>query len=644
MKNKLAIFLLILSSQAFLAGEKTYAVINPSLTKNSMQFHPSKNKFKVKTIPREILIKFKSNSLLIKNQFSLKNKQHKIKNIFTLSGQKNIKEKNISKWHKISLPPNTTLEELSEIYKNCPEIELVEPNHIYDICSSPNDPYYNSSTSWGQSYRDMWGLHKIGLSHAWEIEKGNASIIVAVVDTGIDHTHPDITHNIWHNSGEIPDNGIDDDHNGYIDDTIGWNFTNNSNDPKDGQGHGSHIAGTIAGITNNATGISGISWNSQIMSVKGISDNGWGTAADLANSIKYAADNGANIINLSWGGIGTSWIIKEALDYAYSKGCIIVAAAGNSNQDVNTFFPANYEKAITVAATNFLDEKTFFSNYGTKIDVAAPGMDILSLKAEGTVTSGVVGTNYCRLSGTSMSAPHVCGIAALILSRHPDYTNEKIATLITCSADDLGEEGKDIYFGWGRINAYKALLASDGIFITDRDLTVIDTPGDKGKSITISWPKNSYSEIEGYKIYYSLTSFTDLSQATYYPSSPLNNPQATSAIITNLGSESCGYYFSVIGNIDRETMSTDLNLTTSFSTTEATYPVNNTINTLTDNEVIIAGFDPQTKVVIPQGTSNNEKTLDIFKPNTSELPNQEGEEFSSLNDQSDELLSTIREI
>ncbi len=653
MKNKLAISLLILSGCILFISEKAHAVISHSLLKTPKKFQYSKNELKAKSSPGEILIKFKSNTSSSKSRFSTVNKQHnikKIRNLFKTSHHGDIKEKHLSQWHKISLPPNTTFEQISDIYKNCPDVEFVEPNYIYDICTNPNDPYFNTSGSWGQSYQDMWGLHKANLSSAWEIEKGNASIIVAVVDTGIDYNHPDITNNIWHNPGEIPDNNIDDDQNGYIDDTIGWNFTNVSNDPKDGNGHGSHVAGTIAGTTNNGRGISGISWHSQVMAIKGITDDGWGTATDLALGIKYAADNGARVINLSWGGIGTCQIIKDALDYAHSKGCILVAAAGNSNQDVSNFFPANYEKAITVAATNYQDEKTFFSNYGTNIDVAAPGMDILSLKAEGTNPSGVVGTNYCRLSGTSMSAPHVCGVAALILSRHPTYTNEEVTTFITCSADDLGEEGKDIYFGWGQINTYKALLVSDGIFLTNKDLTVIDTPSDEGRKITVSWAKNSYSGIKGYKIYYGLNPFTNLSNATYLDSSPINNPEATSVTITNLGDESCGYYFSVIGNTEDGTIEANL---TSFSTTEATYPVNNTIKTLADNDIIIAGFDPQTEAFIPRGTSNNEKTLDIFRPDTSNLPTPPDIEFSSLSstedegreeDSPDELLSTVREI
>jgi subtilisin family serine protease len=366
MKNKLAILLLILSSHTILANERAYAVINTSSLKTQKKLPYSGNKLKAKSRPGEILVKFKSTTSSVKSRFSTVNKQHKIKKIQTLfknSQNRNIKEKNLSQWHKISLPPNTTFEEISDIYKNCPDVEFVEPNYIYDICTNPNDPYFNTSGSWGQSYQDMWGLYKTNLSSAWEIEKGNASIIVAVVDTGIDYNHPDITDNLWHNPGEIPDNNIDDDQNGYIDDTIGWNFTNLSNDPKDGNGHGSHIAGTIAGTTNNGRGISGISWHSQVMAIKGITDGGWGTATDLAYGIKYAADNRARVINLSWGGTGTCRIIEDAMDYAYNKGCIIVAAAGNSNQDVRDFFPANYEKAITVAATNYQDEKTFFSNY-----------------------------------------------------------------------------------------------------------------------------------------------------------------------------------------------------------------------------------------------------------------------------------------
>lgn len=655
MKKRLIITISILLSYVSALSGVSYAIVNSSNFYPTNKSKLSKNNWRRESNSGELLIKLKKGSSLQKGSFHRLNRQYGIKKIKTIFGspQKTSKKKSHPRWYKVSLPQNMTLQEISRFYKNCPEVEFVEPNYKYDICSYPNDPYYNTSGSWGQCYQDMWSLYKIDLPSGWEIEKGKKEVIIAVVDTGIDYHHEDIINNIWNNPNEIPNNGIDDDLNGYIDDIRGWNFVDNSNTPKDGHGHGSHLAGTIAGVTNNGKGISGISWCSQVMPIKGITDSGWGMADSLANGIKYAADNGAKIINLSWGGYGTCQILKEALDYAYSKGCILVAAAGNSNQDVCEFFPANYENAITVAATDQNDEKTFFSNYGTKIDIAAPGVDILSLKAEGSATFGTVGEKYCRMSGTSMSAPHVCGVAALILSKHPNYTNEEIASLIAYSADDLGEQGKDIYFGWGRINGYKALLTSDGILSIDKNLSVTDTPSDSGHSITISWTKNSYPGLKGYKIYYSLSPFTNLSQVTYLTQSPIANPEATTVQITDLGDESCGYYFSVIGNIFDYTTDIEINSNSPISTTEPIYPVNNIINTLKEDDTIIAGFDPKTKVIIPQGTSNNEKTLDIFKPNSCDFPNQLNEEsyksFHSYGEQEsqdapDELLSTIREL
>ena len=216
------------------------------------------------------------------------------------------------------------------------EIEWIEPNVYLSICDfTPNDTYYNTEETWGQSYKDQWPLHSIQAQEGWAKFSSESDIgkdvVVAVIDTGVDYNHPDMTGNMWYNPGETPDNNEDDDENGYIDDYRGWNFSGNNNNPMDDHLHGTHVAGTIAAVTDNNTGIAGLSWHTKIMPLKGLSASGNGKLTDLADALYYAADNGADVINCSWGGFGYWHTIEDAVNYAHSKGCVVVAAAGNSN-------------------------------------------------------------------------------------------------------------------------------------------------------------------------------------------------------------------------------------------------------------------------------------------------------------------------
>jgi subtilisin family serine protease/PKD repeat protein len=354
-----------------------------------------------------------------------------------------------------------------------PDVEYAEEDKVASVSLLPNDPYFGTTGTWGQAYDDLWGVKKIGAPAAWDTTAG-AGVIVAVVDTGIDYTHPDIAINVWTNTAEIPGNGIDDDGNGYVDDVHGWDFIGSSyatpvsdNDAKDGHGHGTHVAGTIAAAGNNDVGVIGVAWQAKVMPVKGLDNYGYGLNSTLASAIRYAADNGADVINNSWGGPGTSQTIADAVSYAYNLGAVIVVAAGNSQDDAKNYYPGNLTESITVTAMQSstpsypYDSDAYFSNWGNRVDVAAPGVDILSLRAAGTTMGTPLGTQYTRADGTSMAAPHVAGIAALVVAAHPTWSNEGIRQAIRGTALDRSNPGYDIHFGQGLPNAVAAVALAD---------------------------------------------------------------------------------------------------------------------------------------------------------------------------------------
>jgi|GEM_PF-2508943 len=372
-------------------------------------------------------------------------------------------------------------------------VEYAEPNMEVKLQMLPNDPYYSSKESWGQGYDDLWGIKKLQCERGWDISQGEG-VIVAVIDTGVDYNHEDLAQNIWVNPGEdlnnngVVDtsdfNGIDDDNNGHVDDIRGWDFRYGDNDPMDDYGHGTHVAGTIAGVGNNSKGVIGVAPKALVMNIKGFDSNGSGYEADLANCVIYAADNGARVISNSWSGQGISNVFIDVFHYAHSKGSLAIAAAGNSNVDVSRATPANIDTVIAVAASTQRDEKCDFSNYGAKIDVSAPGggyvnelgggrddrYNILSSMSESTPLAVArpqlkVAPAYYRLAGTSMACPHVSGVAALIIAKNRNLTNEEVRGIICGSSDDIGDIGKDTYFGYGRINAARA-VGSSTIYIS----------------------------------------------------------------------------------------------------------------------------------------------------------------------------------
>ncbi|HEY0710375.1 MAG TPA: S8 family serine peptidase [Polyangia bacterium] len=339
-----------------------------------------------------------------------------------------------------------------------PSVIYAEPDRIRPAAFIPNDPSYSSSGSWGQPYDDLYGLKAIGTTAAWDTSRG-LGVVVAVTDSGVDYNHPDLKANIWTNPGEVAGNGLDDDNNGYVDDVRGWDFIGPDatsptpdNDPADSTGHGTHVAGTIAAVGNNGLGVVGVAFRSKVIPLRALDDTGTGTDSTLASAIIYAADRGADVINASWGGEGSSQALTDAVNYAHALGAVFVASAGNLAKDVNGFSPANLTNAIAVASLSPTNTLSSFSNFGNKIEVAAPGEDILSLEA----FSG----GYMTQEGTSMAAPHVSGVAALVIAAHPTFTQEQVRQVLRISATNLGPAGKDTSFGYGRVNAAGAVLVS----------------------------------------------------------------------------------------------------------------------------------------------------------------------------------------
>jgi subtilisin family serine protease len=355
-----------------------------------------------------------------------------------------------------------------------PQVAYAQPNYRVTASYTPDDPYLASSGSFGQPYPDLWGLHTTRAPAAWDRGRGGG-VVVAVIDTGLDRSHPDIAGNLWVDAVEVA-NGIDDDGNGYVDDALGWDFVSGDGDPTDGHGHGTHVAGTIAAQDGNGVGIVGIAPDARILAVKGLDDHGSGDTFALAQAIVYAAGKGAGVINNSW---GCSWcptnpVVEDAVRVAHDLGSVVVFAAGNASLDVKNVSPQNFAYSITVGASAPDESRPSFSNFGL-IDVAAPGAGlavgppdaepgrgILSLRSE-VCNPGMcppelwVGDRYLRQAGTSMAAPHVAGLAALIRGQHPDYGVEQVRQVLRRSAVDTGAPGVDNDAGYGRIDAAAAL-------------------------------------------------------------------------------------------------------------------------------------------------------------------------------------------
>jgi subtilisin family serine protease len=314
---------------------------------------------------------------------------------------------------------------------------------------APNDPRWS----------EQWAPLKVGAAQAWDVTHCQG-VIVALLDSGAYLEHPDLHNTLWTNMGEIPGNGVDDDGNGKVDDIHGWHFFHQWNGSidvpyenpivEDDYGHGTHVTGIAAAETNNAVGVASLSWGARAMVVKVLDEQGNGWYSDVAAGIVYAVDNGAQVINLSLGGHTPDPILQAAVDYAYLRGALLVAAAGNDGGDV--LYPAACDHVVAVAATDPDDARPSFSNYGPQVDIAAPGENILSTWREPYL--------YYYKRGTSMAAAYVSGAAALLWSYRSDWTNAEIEQRLETQADDVNAAqypGQDPFLGWGRLNLERAL-------------------------------------------------------------------------------------------------------------------------------------------------------------------------------------------
>ena len=371
--------------------------------------------------------------------------------------------------------------------------ELVDSASPDDLVFEPDSPrlkkyrdrYLRSSGAWSQDFDDQWAIKRVGFTwdreSAWRVPGVfEHDVVVAVIDSGANWHHPDLTDTpLWRNENEIAGNGIDDDGNGYVDDLIGWNFVSQTNVPWDRDGHGTFVAGLIGALTDNNRGIAGINPKARIMALKAMDDAGRTRASFLTQAIVYAADMGARVINLSVGGLGLSRAEQAAVDYAYGKGAVVVAAAGNEGEEVAGYSPAGLDRVITVASTDHDDRRAPSSNWGRGIDIAAPGVDVLSLRAPGTdLAASVAGADYdpeaaivgedrayYRASGTSFAVAIVSGVASLMLSRDPTLTNQQVERILLQSARDAEAPGFDRYTGHGIVDARAALTADPAFFV-----------------------------------------------------------------------------------------------------------------------------------------------------------------------------------
>ena len=396
-------------------------------------------------------------------------------------------------WQQVKLPPGTSVSDALAHYRSLPGIEAAQPNYIYKTLVTSNDPRLG----------DLYGLNKIQAPTAWDRTTGSARVIVAVIDTGVLYTHEDLVANMWGNPGETgldagghdrASNGVDDDRDGYVDDVVGVDTINHDSDPVDDFGHGTHVAGTIGAVGNNAIGVVGVNWNVRIMALKTHDLFGDGSSASVVEAFQYATmmrKRGVNVrvTNNSWGGAPEApaydQALKDAIDAAGNAGILNVCAAGNSNNDNDAapFYPASYDSPsiVSVAASDQNDNKAGFSSYGAStVDLAAPGVGILSTWGSGP-------TDYRTLNGTSMATPHVSGAAALLCAYRGALSRSELKTTLLNTVDALPQwSGLTVSGGRLNVNGAEQSLPNNNpldnaqFFVNEQYLDFLDRDPDAG--------------------------------------------------------------------------------------------------------------------------------------------------------------------
>jgi subtilisin family serine protease len=372
------------------------------------------------------------------------------------NGARFVKDLGNNGWTLVKITDGKSVERAIESFTKFPQIIAVQPNFYYSLQATPNDPQFGAT--------GMYGMTRISAPQAWDITTGSSNVVVANIDTGMRMTHEDLAANIWTNTGEIANNGIDDDNNGFIDDVNGWDFRFDDSNPADEHGHGTHTGGTIGAAGNNMLGVPGVNWNVRIMVIKIYSQAANDTtSAMLINAYNYVRlmrERGVNIrvTNNSYGGCNEACsydqATKDALDALGNADVLNVFAAGNNGQNVETtpFYPGSYDSPsiLNVAASNSADNKAGFSNFGlASVDLAAPGVGTLS-------TTNTSNSSYNLSSGTSMAAPHVSGVAALLAAHNPSLSAASLKATLMNTVDPLAQWSTFVKTG-GRMNAFAAL-------------------------------------------------------------------------------------------------------------------------------------------------------------------------------------------
>lgn len=391
-----------------------------------------------------------------------------------------------------------------------PYVQYAEPNYVQRVDQTvPNDTYFSL----------QWGIHNTGQTiqgdvgvadadidgvEAWDLSTGDANFLVAIIDTGTQWSHPDLAANIWTNPGEIAGNGQDDDGNGYVDDTRGWDFYSGDNNPDDTDGHGTHTAGTVGAVGNNGVGVAGVNWQCKLVPLRFLGPQG-GFTSDAISAVQYCTTNNIKVSNNSWGGGGFSQGLYDAIDASKSIGHVFLAAAGNDgvNTDSIAHYPSSYNVAniVSVAATDnrdgLADEPTWGSNYGaTTVDLGAPGVNIASTYS---------GSSYVWSSGTSMATPHVAGVAALVYADDPSLGWSGVVNrLLSTVRANPALAGKCTT--GGVLDAFAALDTGGG-----GDTTPPANPSGLGATggdgtVALDWSDNGESDLAGYRVYRSTTS------------------------------------------------------------------------------------------------------------------------------------------